>query len=77
MDTQTHRSTETVCDYAYGQEFFVGVTGNIIPCCNDLEEELLIGSVKTMKPAEAIDALYEFYKQVPKYRLCQKCIGGK
>lgn len=68
------------CPYQDGCHFFLGVTGNIIPCCMDLEEDIVIANVFD-DDLETIMALRkEFYAnlakdEIPEFELCRKCLS--
>lgn len=72
------------CPYADFGHWFVGVTGNIIACCLDLEEEIVLGNVLTDDPVEMFTKTDAFYKKQrwyqeekrrPEYRVCDNCFG--
>ena len=66
------------CPYADFGHLFFGVTGNIIPCCMDLEEEIVFGNVLTDNKETMMDKVHHFYKQLENKKvedkLCQKCL---
>lgn len=74
------------CPYADFGHWFFGVTGNIIACCLDLEEEIVLGNVMTDDPAAMFaktDAFYadqrktlEEKRQVSR-PVCSNCFGQK
>lgn len=37
----------SACVYAVGSHLFIGATGNALPCCVDMEEELAFGNILT------------------------------
>lgn len=67
------------CPYADFGHIFIGVTGNVIPCCMDLEEKLIIGNIMVDSPEDIYSRLDKFYsimrekKDIPV--LCRKCMG--
>ncbi len=68
------------CPYADFGHFFIGVTGNVIPCCMDLEEEIVFGNILE-DPKEAImKKAKDFYKilssKVFDRDLCKRCQGA-
>lgn len=73
-------TTFQVCPYDTGEHLFVGVTGNILPCCMDLNEELTIADLAQYDMEEIMELRRRFYYDVqrPKSRRprCIACIGG-
>ena len=74
------------CPYADFGHWFIGVTGNIIACCLDLEEEIILGNVLTDDPAEMFDKTSAFYaeqrrlweaKENVVHQVCANCFGQK
>ena len=72
------------CPYADFGHLFIGVTGNIIACCLDLEEEIIFGNVMKDDPAEIMDKVGEFYENQAKikaglmplvHQVCANCFG--
>ncbi len=67
------------CPYADFGHIFVGVTGNIIPCCMDLEEKMTFGNVLIDSMESISERLDQFYAQLRKREnypdLCRKCMG--
>ena len=72
------------CPYADFGHMFFGVTGNIIACCMDLEEEIIFGNVMKDDPAEMVRVLEAFYKEQQriaaektglKHQVCSNCFG--
>ena len=67
------------CPYADFGHWFFGVTGNIIACCLDLEEEIVLGNVLHDSSASMFAATEAFYanqraKKV-EYAVCHNCYG--
>jgi hypothetical protein len=72
------------CPYGdFGHAFF-GVTGNIIACCLDLEEEIIFGNVMTDDSATMIAKLDAFYAEQRRiaaertglvHGVCANCFG--
>jgi radical SAM protein with 4Fe4S-binding SPASM domain len=66
------------CPYSDGAHFFVGVTGNVLPCCIDLEEELILGNILTDDMEKLMEDRRYFYEEThtPAERrdLCNRCI---
>ncbi len=74
------------CPYADAGHTFFGVTGNIIACCMDLEEEIVFGNVMTDEPQAMMDKLAAFYAEQrrrhaagekPEFQVCYDCFGHK
>ncbi len=74
------------CPYADFGHWFFGVTGNIIACCLDLEEEIVLGNVLRDDPAEMFTKTETFYadqrhvqsvKDRPTHQVCSDCFGYK
>jgi hypothetical protein len=72
------------CPYADFGHLFIGVTGNIIACCLDLEEEIVLGNVMVDEPAAMFAATEAFYAEqrrilAAKERhprgVCSNCFG--
>lgn len=74
------------CPYADFGHWFFGVTGNIIACCLDLEEEIVLGNVMKDDPAQMYAFTSAFYarqrkalteKERPEHAVCDDCFGYK
>lgn len=74
------------CPYADFGHWFFGVTGNIIACCLDLEEEIILGNVLRDRPADMFDKTKQFYenqqrileeKRKVDHGVCANCYGQK
>lgn len=74
------------CPYADFGHWFFGVTGNVIACCLDLEEEIVLGNVMTDAPADMFAKTDAFYaeqrrileaKEVHPRGVCSNCFGQK
>ncbi len=67
------------CPYSDFGHWFVGVTGNIIACCLDLEEEIVFGNVMTDEPRTMFHRLRVFYAEqrakVVRHSVCHNCHG--
>lgn len=72
------------CPYADFGHWFFGVTGNVIACCLDLEEEIVLGNVLTDAPVEMFaktEAFYAEQRQILAAReqhprgVCRNCFG--
>ena len=74
------------CPYADFGHWFMGATGNIIACCLDLEEEIVLGNVLRDDPAEMFTKTEAFYaaqrrtleeKRRVNHPVCANCFGQK
>ncbi len=74
------------CPYADFGHFFFGVTGNVIACCMDLEEEIVLGNVMRDEAAAMFAAAEAFYaeqrrilaaKELHPRGVCRDCFGQK
>lgn len=74
------------CPYADFGHWFFGVTGNIIACCLDLEEEIVLGNVLKDDPQRMFEKTDAFYKEQTRiqkeklkaaYPVCANCYGQK
>lgn len=74
------------CPYGDFGHWFIGVTGNIIACCLDLEEEIVLGNVLIDQPGDMFFRTQDFYaaqrkalelKRRPEHRVCDNCFGYK
>lgn len=74
------------CPYADFGHYFFGVTGNIIACCLDLEEEIILGNVLKDDPAEMFKKTEAFYAEQRRiqteklrvnYPVCSNCYNQK
>ncbi len=74
------------CPYSDFGHWFIGVTGNIIACCLDLEEEIVLGNVLKDDPAEMFKVTEAFYaeqrrileaKELHPRGVCRNCFGQK
>lgn len=72
------------CPYSDFGHWFFGVTGNIIACCLDLEEEIILGNVMRDDPAEMFERTSAFYmeqrrileaKELHPRGVCRNCYG--
>lgn len=72
------------CPYGDFGHWFFGVTGNVIACCMDLEEEIVLGNVMVDEPAAMFTRTEAFYaqqretlneKKRVKYPVCANCFG--
>jgi hypothetical protein len=63
------------CPYRSGDHLFIGVTGNVLPCCIDLEEEIVIGNIMEDDFDLILDVREEFYKKERNEELCKKCLS--
>ena len=51
------------CPYSDFGHWFFGVSGNVIACCLDLEEEIVLGNVLRDDPAEMFERTSVFYER--------------
>ena len=74
------------CPYSDFGHWFFGATGNVIACCMDLEEEIVLGNVMRDDPAEMFARTSEFYaeqrrileaKELHPRGVCRNCFGQK
>lgn len=67
------------CPYDSFNHVFFGVTGNVVACCMDLEEELVFGNVMTDEPLAVMERLRDFYaaqkRRELRSDLCNNCFG--
>lgn len=72
------------CPYGDFGHMFFGVTGNVIACCMDLEEEIVFGNVLTDSPDAMFAKLTEFYAEQQRiardktglvHEVCRDCMG--
>lgn len=74
------------CPYADFGHWFFGATGNVIACCLDLEEEIVLGNVLEDRPADIFNKTEDFYKEQHRILeakelhprgVCRDCFGQK
>lgn len=69
------------CPYTDGEHMFFGVTGNVVACCMDLEEEVVFGNVMTDEKAVILDRRSQFYQDMQEQKIernvCKRCLGGR
>jgi hypothetical protein len=74
------------CPYSDFGHWFIGATGNVIACCLDLEEEIVLGNVLRDDPAEMFAKTEAFYaeqrrileaKELHPRGVCRNCFGQK
>lgn len=74
-----HVSKFNGCPYGDFGHWFFGVTGNLIACCLDLEEEIVFGNVMVDEPQAMFDKVQEFYRAQTRrevaYPVCNNCFG--
>jgi len=72
------------CPYSDFGHWFFGVTGNVIACCLDLEEEIVLGNVLESSPEILFERTKNFYarqreilsnKQKVDHPVCANCFG--
>lgn len=71
------------CPYLDGQHLFIGVEGDVLACCIDLEEEIQFGNVNDIVAFDhTVSILWdrrEFYQDPQKgaqHELCKRCLTG-
>lgn len=74
------------CPYSDFGHWFFGVSGNIIACCLDLEEEIVLGNVLVDDPDHMFGVTDAFYKRQQQilankepvdHQVCANCFGQK
>lgn len=74
------------CPYSDFGHWFFGTTGNVIACCLDLEEEIVLGNVMRDDPAAMFAATEAFYaeqrriletKELHPRGVCRNCFGQR
>lgn len=74
------------CPYADFGHWFFGATGNVIACCLDLEEEIVLGNVMVDRPESLFEVTRAFYEEQraarnagarPAHAVCDDCFGYK
>ncbi len=69
------------CPYGDFGHWFFGATGNIIACCLDLEEEIVLGNVLKDDPKKMFEKTQAFYDDQRqgkwKHQVCANCFGQK
>jgi hypothetical protein len=74
------------CPYSDFGHWFFGVTGNVIACCLDLEEEIVLGNVMVDPPSTMFLRTEAFYAEQRKIReekravahqVCANCFNQK
>ena len=74
------------CPYSDFGHWFMGVTGNVIACCLDLEEEIVLGNVLVDGPVAMFEATQAFYaeqrrileaKERHPRGVCSNCFGQR
>jgi hypothetical protein len=72
------------CPYSDFGHWFFGVTGNVIACCMDLEEEIVLGNVLRDDPTDMFARTAAFYAEQPRILeakelhprgVCRNCFG--
>ena len=72
------------CPYGDFGHWFFGATGNVIACCLDLEEEIVLGNVLKDLPSDMFAKTTEFYasqrrileeKSLHHHGVCRNCFG--
>lgn len=72
------------CPYADFGHWFFGVTGNVVACCLDLEEEIVLGNVLKDSPSDMFAITDKFYAEQRRllterapviHQVCANCFG--
>lgn len=67
------------CPYADFGHLFIGVTGNVVPCCMMLEEDVKFGNVLIDPYKQIINKAEKFYADMRKKtideEICKKCLA--
>lgn len=67
------------CPYDDFSHMFFGVTGNVVACCMDLEEEIVFGNVMADDPDAMLAVVRDFYaaqaRREAKHSVCNNCFG--
>ena len=70
--------TFDACPYADFGHLFIGVTGNVIPCCMMVEEDVIFGNVMVDSYKQIMDKAEKFYSELREHKftgICRKCVG--
>lgn len=74
----SHNVQFETCPYGDFGHLFIGVTGTVLPCCMDLEEELDQGNIMTTSKQLLFDRMSSFYDLINNGNieglLCKKCL---
>jgi len=66
------------CPYGDGEHLFIGSTGNVIPCCMDLEEEVIFGNILNNAREDILEMRKQFYSELARkeyyHSLCRRCL---
>ena len=75
---QGNTITFPACPYADGQHLFIGVTGNVLACCMDLEEDLVFGNVHDQDFNIAMTSRQRHYQNLRSGKIledvCKRCL---
>lgn len=79
VQQQQEMARYPVCPYMDSAHMFIGVTGNVMPCCMDMEEEIVFGNLLEDDLSNILSVRENFYKQhnereIP-HPLCSKCLS--
>lgn len=78
IEQKQEMANYVACPYMDASHMFIGVSGNVLPCCIDMEEEIIFGNILHDDLSEIMEKREKFYKQheareVP-HELCSKCL---
>jgi len=71
--SDSHCISFSGCPYADGEHLFIGNTGNVLPCCMDLEEQIILGNIMTDSKEQIMNSREEFYAGDFSHPWCKKC----
>ena len=67
------------CGYGSGEDLFIGVSGNVVPCCMDLNEDIVFGNIMNDSKEDILNRrdvfLDEMKELVYNNDICRKCTG--
>lgn len=74
----SHTIKIDTCSYSSFEHLFIGSTGNILPCCMDIDEVLALGNIMTTGKQLLFDRISHFYSLINdgniERSLCQRCL---
>jgi MoaA/NifB/PqqE/SkfB family radical SAM enzyme len=78
VNNQKDMAHYDACPYMDASHLFIGVTGNVMPCCMDMEEEIVFGNVALDAWSDIMEKREKFYvrlrdREVP-HPLCSQCL---
>jgi len=76
--SDSHCVTFASCCYENGEHLFVGNTGNVLPCCLDLEEEMILGNIMIDSKEQIMENRNKFYSSLSNKEtlgvVCRRCL---